>query len=819
MAGPGAERELAAPFVRALIEHSADMVSVISPDGTLLFHYPPSVLGYAEGENFGRGIFDFLHPDDVAEALERFARVLEEPGPSEMFECRLRAADGTWRWMEVVGNNRTDDPAIGGIVINCHDISERKNVIEALGQSEQRFRALVQHSTDIIAVISADARLLYASPSAEALLGYPDGTLVGIDAMDLVHPDDHEIALIELAGVIEHPETHPKLELRVKHASGAFINVEYVATNRLDDPSVLGIVLNGRDVTDRRRAADIERAQNARFRALVQHGSDIIIVLDGDGQVQYVSPSVEHIMGYQPEEVIEGAGMAMVHPDDADPLRAHYAAVLATPGYHGPYLLRSRHADGSWRWLEVVHTNLLDDPAVHGVVLNFRDVTERKEVEDQLAHQALHDSLTGLPNRVLLADRLDHALARAERDRSNVGVLFMDLDRFKLVNDTRGHVAGDALLQAVARRLLEVTRTSDTVARFGGDEFVVIHEDIEHMGELTEFGSRLCEKLAEPFEVDGAVVHATVSVGLALGHPGCSAEVLLRDADAAMYHAKERGGGVVVAFDESIRERAQTRFETERELRSAIDHNELALAYQPVIDMETGRILSVEALLRWEHSEKGTILPGSFIELAEETGLILPIGLFVLDEATRQLAKWRAVDPELEVSINVSAVQLRDDAFVSSVAEALDAAHVPADALNLEITESLLIEDTSACLDRLEALKGLGVRLTVDDFGTRYSSLSYLTRLPFDGLKIDRSFVHRLGADRRGTAIASAIVAMADALGLSAVAEGVETPEERQQLLELGCHNAQGFLFARPARADVATAWIECGSLPVGQPG
>lgn len=812
-AAPGAE--LDTPFVRALFEHSADMVSVIAPDGTLLFHYPPTVLGYFGGENFGRGIFDFLHPDDVPAALERFSNALEGEGPTEPFECRVKAADGTWRWMEVVGNNRADDPSIGGLVINCHDISSRKSVIEALRHSEERFRSLVQHSTDIIAVISADARLLYASPSTEALLGYPDGSLIELDAFELIHPDDQEIAFVTLAGALEDADSHPKLELRVKHADGSWRNVEYVASNRLDDPSVMGVVLNGRDVTERRRAADIEREQNARFRALVQHGSDIIVVLDHEGSVQYVSESVVHIMGYQPDEVIEGAGLTMVHPDDVGPLSAHYAAVLATPGYHGPYQLRSKHADGSWRWLEVVHTNLLDDPAVQGVVLNFRDVTERKEVEDQLAHQALHDSLTGLPNRVLLADRLDHALTRAERDHSHVGVMFMDLDRFKLVNDTRGHVAGDALLQAVAQRLLMVTRISDTVARFGGDEFVVVDENIEDMDELIELGTRLCETMSAPYEVDGAELRATISVGVAIGHPGCSAEVLLRDADAAMYNAKERGGGVVVAFDDSIRERAQTRFETERALHGAVDREEFGLVYQPVVDLESGRICSMEALVRWDHPEQGTILPGNFIDLAEETGLIVPMGRFVLDRATEQLAEWRAIDPELEVSINVSAVQLTDAAFVDRVREAICASSIEPDALNLEITESLLIEDTSAYVNRLEALKEIGVQLTVDDFGTRYSSLSYLNRLPFDGLKIDRSFVHQLGTQRRGTAIASAIVAMAEALGISVVAEGVETEEERRQLLALGCTYAQGFLFAKPARADTATGWVEAGAIPL----
>jgi diguanylate cyclase (GGDEF)-like protein/PAS domain S-box-containing protein len=652
--------DIDASFVRALIENSADIVSVLAADGTLLFHYPPTVLGYQEGENFGRQIFDFVHPDDVSLAVERFAQALNGPGATEPFECRVRAADGSWRWMEIIGKNLLDDPVVRGVVINGHDISRRKAVLEELRISEQRFRSLVQHSTDIIAVMQDDGTLVYASPATESVLGYEVGALIGTNAFDLVHPDDLSVAAETFAYVLENPDAHPRLELRVAHADGSWRNIEYSASNRLADPSVRGVVLNSRDVTDRRHAEEVERERHVWFRSLVQHGSDIIVVVDAQGRVQYVSPSVEHIMGYYLDELLNGISFDFVHPDDLTPLATHFAAVLATPGYHGPYELRARHADGSWRWLEVVHTNQLDDPAVRGVVLNFRDVSERKEVEEQLAHQALHDSLTALPNRVLLTDRLDQAIARARRDAAAIGVVFLDLDRFKLVNDTRGHAMGDGLLVAVGRRLRDATRASDTVARFGGDEFVVVYEEVKDVDELVELGENLRKTLAEPFQVDGAELYVTISVGVSLGEPGCSAEGLLRDADAAMYSAKERGGNTVVAFDESIRLRAHSKFETERALRSAVEHEHLDVVYQPVVQLTTGRIVAMEALLRWHHPEYGTVDPGEFIGLAEETGLIVPIGARVLGDACRQLAEWHATAPELEVSVNVSAVQLRD---------------------------------------------------------------------------------------------------------------------------------------------------------------
>ena len=803
-------------FVRALIEHSADIVSVVAADGTLLFHYPPSVLGYEEGENFGRGIFEFLHPDDVDTAVERFARALAEPGVTEPFECRVRAADGSWRWLEVVGNNLVDDPTVRGVVINGHDISRRKEALAALSQSEERFRALVQHSTDIIAVIDAAATLLYASPATETVLGYPEGALIGSNALDLVHPDDTEIAVITLAQIVEDPTVHPRLELRIHHADGSWRHIEYSASNLLDDPSVRGIVLNSREVTDRRRAEEIERERHQWFRSLVQHGSDIIVVVEADATVQYVSPSATHVMGWDPAAMVGTTGGAYVHPEDLDALSDHFLVVLTTPGQHGPLLFRGKHGDGSWRWLEVVHTNQLDDPAVRGIVLNVRDVTERKEVEAQLAHQALHDSLTGLPNRALLNDRLAHALARAERDSSNVGAIFLDIDRFKLVNDTRGHVAGDALLVAVARRLVEITRASDTVARFGGDEFVVVYEGVASTEELLRRSERLCRALAAPFEVDGVECFVTVSVGFALGHPGAAPDGLLRDADAAMYHAKEQGGGTVEAFAESIRRRAHERFETERALHSALERDELAVVYQPIVDLESGRIVAAEALLRWDHPERGRIAPSDFIEFAEETGLIVPIGAEVLRTACAQVAAWRRMPGgrDLVISVNVSAVQLRSPALTDHVKDAIATAGIPADALTLEITESLLLEDTTACLDALTALKDVGVALSVDDFGTRYSSLGYLNRMPLDCLKVDRMFVARLGMHHRDNAIVAAIVAMADSLDLAVVAEGVETCDQRTQLLELGCSYGQGFVFAMPAPAEELSRLLGIGTLP-----
>lgn len=811
LAGDGEVR-----FLRALVEHSTDMVSIIGADGSLMFHYPPALLGYTEGQNVGESVFDFIHPDDLPAALEHFASALATPGLGDPFECRILGADGAWHWIELIGTNLLDDPVIEGVVVNGRDITKRRDAEEALRKSGARFKALVQHASELMLVWDAGGAITYASPATlRFAMGHvpddPDDDVQHI-SMYMATEDRNRVTklVIELSA---RPAASERFVAKFRRHDGEYRSLEIIVTNLIDDPDIHGIVANGRDITDQLEFQEALGQSEEWFRSLVQHGSDIVAVLDADGRVRYVSPSIQNVLGYDPPSLIDGIGFEFVHRGDLSRLVKHFAVVLATHGHHGAVEMRARHADGTWRWLEVGYTNQLDNPAVAGVVLNFRDVTERRHMADELAHQAVHDSLTGLPNRVLLSDRLEQALTRAARDVSTVGVVFLDLDRFKLVNDTRGHVAGDSLLVAVARRLRSATRAQDTVARFGGDEFVVVYEDVTGIDGLVDRARRLCDMLAVPFVIDGHEVYATISVGVAVGHTGASVEDLLRDADAAMYHAKERGGGTVEVFDESIRLRAHTRYETERALRGALERDEFALVYQPLIEIASGRLIGMEALLRWDHPVRGTIGPGLFIELAEETGLIVAIGAQTLDRACRKLAEWRTLPgaEELGMSVNVSAVQLRDQDLPGHVASALQLVGLPPDALTLEITESLLIEDTTACLDGLNALNELGVRLVVDDFGTGYSSLGYLNRMHIDGLKIDQTFVQRLGEQPRDTAIISAIIAMADALGLSVVAEGIETADQATRLMDLGCQFGQGFRFAVPLRPDDAMLVVAAG--------
>ncbi len=447
------------------------------------------------------------------------------------------------------------------------------------------------------------------------------------------------------------------------------------------------------------------------------------------------------------------------------------------------------------------------------------DALERQATEDRMRHRALHDALTGLPNRVLFLDRLDQALSRQRRSKSAAAVLFLDLDHFKLVNDSLGHQVGDELLAAVAPRIKQAVRMSDTVARFGGDEFGILLEDVSGDREAVDTAQRIAAVFTRPFVLAGREHFVTTSIGIAIARGGEHAEELIRDADAAMYRAKEHGRARYELFDEVMRGRAIARLRVENDLRRALERDELRLDYQPVVTLHGHQIVQVEALLRWDHPERGVVSPGDFIPVAEENGLIEPIGRWVLEQACRQAALWHRDRPDerpVSVSVNLSTIQVAKRGLADAVAEVLATTHLPAHCLSLEITESAMLRDVATLADALHALGALGLRIVLDDFGTGSSSLGYLTHLPLDAIKIDRSFVDGLGRDRRATAITQAIVAMAQALSLQVIGEGVETEEQAEALSALGCQLAQGFLFAPPVAPteiehmfDGGSGWLE----------
>ncbi|HUP86793.1 MAG TPA: EAL domain-containing protein [Acidimicrobiales bacterium] len=563
-----------------------------------------------------------------------------------------------------------------------------------------------------------------------------------------------------------------------------------------------------------RRDADSASAQVAnqeRFRSLVQHSSDVITVTDAAGSIIYQSPSVTPVFGYDADEMVGTELQRLVHPDDVRPV---IAALVETARVSGAERIecRVRHADGTWRHVESAVSARLDDPTVRGIVLNSRDITERKELEEQLAHQAFHDSLTGLANRALFRNRIEHALARTRRQPRPIAVLLLDLDGFKTINDSLGHAFGDTVLVAVAERLREHLRPSDTACRLGGDEFAILAEDLTEGGGAAAVAERILHALRIPFVVEDKELVLTPSIGYTVaGAEQTDADDLLRNADVAMYTAKGRGRNRCELFQPSMHQAMLDRMDLEADLRRAIDGGEFVLNYQPTVALATGWISGVEALLRWPSPGRGMVPPSVFIPVAEDTGLIVKLGAWVLEEACRQAVAWKeafGADAPRTMNVNLSARQLQDDDLVASVAAILERTGVRPEHVVLEITESAVMADAEAMIARLYELKALGVRLAIDDFGTGYSSMSYLCKFPIDVLKIDRSFVSGVGNDPQKVGIVRTIVELGRILDLQTVAEGIELVEELEELLALECELGQGYWFARPLSVEAAGAML-----------
>ncbi len=561
----------------------------------------------------------------------------------------------------------------------------------------------------------------------------------------------------------------------------------------------LALALEGARLTEEIHAQRSE----ARFASLVQNSSDLITVVGPDATITYQSPSSEHILGYSPSELLGTRFDRLVAQEDAGRLLQLLADGSAyARGDRQVIECTLRDRAGELRQFEVLHTNLLDDEHVRGIVLNARDISERKTFEEQLAHQAFHDPVTNLANRALFVERVRHAIGRARREDRRLGVMFLDIDDFKTINDSLGHGAGDAALIDVAKRLSDSIRSSDTAARFGGDEFVVLLEDLESTDVATEVAERVLEDLRQPLMVAGKELAVRGSIGISImqGSPSVGADELIRDADAAMYIAKRDGKGSFRLFEPEMHAGVLARLELRADLQRGLDSGQFELHYQPIIRLADGRVAGMEALLRWHHPERGLVVPGDFIPFAEETGLIVPIGRWVLREACQMAIEVQRLwtdDPPLYICVNLSVRQLQHSDVIADVRDALEGSGLDPSLLMLEITESMLIEDTEIAIAKLKELRELGVRIAMDDFGTGYSSLSYLSRFPVDVIKMDRSF---LGPEstREAADLSSAVVALGSSLALEVVAEGIEYDDQLNRLRDLGCELGQGFHFAHP---------------------
>lgn len=665
---------------------------------------------------------------------------------------------------------------------------------------------------DPVFVIDGDARLVYASEAGRRVLGWDPDEWVGRSVFDIVHPGDLEMALVSLESV-PGKEIGSPIDIRLRTADDSWRHVEIMGVSLLDDPAIRGIAIIARDTTERRR---FELAANDHdlFRILVHNSGAITMLVDCSGVVTTVSGAFARVLGHDPEVVAGEPLLRWVVDGQRTRVSAALEDACSRPGIT-TFEATLHHRDGRRTVpLEFSAVNLLDDPVVKGLVVTAYDMTPLREVQDSLQFLATHDPLTRLANRNLLVEQLDRALDRATH-RGPVTVFFIDLDRFKPVNDLFGHESGDRLLVEVARRLEGVARSDDTVARLGGDEFVVVAEQVGSLADARAVARRIENELGEPVDLGAGTTQVFASVGFARSDGESTAESLLADADGAMYLVKAERRGDIRRTVVRVSERRAVA----EALVVALREGQLRVHYQPVVELGSDRLLGFEALVRWQHPERGLLHPADFIAVAEEAGLDLPLGRAVLDAACAQLREWRSAgaDEALGISVNMSATQLADPEFPEVVRECLRRNDLPPARICLEITERDALERATRGTQRptnmsLAALRDVGVQLAIDDFGTGYSSLTHLRRFPVDVLKIDRSFVSGLALNRNDASIVRAVVGLARAMEMTAIAEGIEQPEQARLLVEMGCDRGQGYLYGRPRPAEAFTETLLRGA-------
>jgi len=759
------------------------------------------LVGRSVDELTGLAVADISHPDDLEADRTLVVDLVANPGGIVAREKRYIRPDGSVVLVALnVSAVAGPDGKTQYLIAQMVDITQQRAAERALAASERRFRTLASASPAGIFSAAFDGHLLYANDRLAEIYGVPAAEVDALRWLDRVEPASRG-PLMEMAKAVAAGAGPKTMDVPLIPGAGArWVRLNLDAAPGDGGGTFVGTVDDvSAEVEARRELA----AREAEYRVLADHSGDCLSRHDLDGRYLYVSPASEAILGYRPDELLgrTGGELGFIHPEDASAVGELRLEVVEGERATATAAWRILRPDGSVRWLETAVRSVPDaDGDPYQVVAVTRDVSERKDAETRLAYQALHDTLTGLPNRALFEDRLEQALRRADRAAGGVAVLFVDLDRFKLINDSFGHAAGDRLLCDVAARLRGALRPADTIARFGGDELTVLCADVDGEAGARAVARRIARLFDEPFVVEDGEAFLQASIGIALAGEGARPEDLIRDADAAMYRAKDGGRATVEVFDEAMRRDARERVATESALRRAIEREELCIHVQPVVGLGDPRIASFEALVRWEHPERGLVPPGDFIPLAEETGLVVPIGNWVVREVCRTLRRWEddlGVD-HVQCSVNLSVRHLQQPDLVATVEAALAESGVPADRLVLEITESAVMENGSGTVETLAQLKALGVRLALDDFGTGYSSLAHLHRFPLDVLKIDRSFTAALGEDDQGASIAGAIVSLAQALGLVTVAEGIEDVTQARRLETLGCTFGQGFLFARP---------------------
>ena len=673
---------------------------------------------------------------------------------------------------------------------------------ERVEQSEQRYRLLFnQNPLALVAMRRSDGVVLAFNASAEALVGYSATEVLGrpIDAFNFTGADGIIFTRV-VESVVASTAAGTEHELTLYHRDGRALETRTVF-HRVALAGEDALIAHVRDVTDERMSLRARQESDARFRAFFEYAGITIHVLSFDGIILEANPASKELLGFEPHELV-GRPATLLSPEEDVEATRELGRELRS-GIRDSITVERRfyHKDGHLVWGQLT-VSIVHHGGERRMIGMIQDITERKRMEGQLLKQAFQDELTGLANRVLFRDRLRHALERRDRHATKVAVILLDLDGFKRVNDSLGHAVGDELLQIVGRRIASTVRAGETVARLGGDEFALVIEEVGEKDDPQVLADRLLMLLRTPMRVGGREVVVGVSIGIAIAEAGDDEETVLRNADTAMYAAKSSGKACVRRFDPSMHRDAMEWLELESDLRLALDRREFMLEFQPIVHLDTGEVKGFEALVRWQHPVRGYVTPGVFLSVAEETGLIVAIGRWVLVEACMQASRWAFTRGEApSVSVNLAAKQLDSAGLIDDIHAALDVSGLQPSRVILEITESDMMRDPEAALAKLDALKALGVRLAIDDFGTGYSSLSHLQYFPVDELKIDRSFIQRIEDGDREAAFVRTIVSLAQSLSVEVVAEGVEAVGQEQFLHAVGCSAGQGYLYSRPLRA------------------
>jgi diguanylate cyclase (GGDEF)-like protein/PAS domain S-box-containing protein len=779
---------------RSLIEHGADAIVVYDRAMQVSYRSPSAarVTGYADEERVGRGFHDIVLAQDLPAVRSSIDAALRQPGRPQPLRCRYRHKDGSERWLEGALNNLLDAPAVAGMVVNFRDVTDRVRAEYELERREEALRVVAQTSPDGIVRFDRELRCMFVNEAIVKSMGRPREWFVGRSVHDQESQAFASILDPALRAVLGSGETRT-VEYGYDTPRGRRLYQARLAPERNPAGEVVSVVAISRDITQQRLAEDRIRESEERLRRIVEATPAPLLLVTESGEVVFANPAAGHVLGRDPAGLSgEPLGLPLTDGRAAD-------VELALPSGE----LRS--AEIRFARTELGGRALL--------VVSLHDLSERKRYEAQIEHLATHDGLTGLPNRALLRDRVEQAVVHARRSRGSAALMFVDLDQFKLVNDSWGHLIGDALLLEVGRRLSRAVREGDTVARLGGDEFVLLLSDLGAAGDAAVVARKIAAALEEPLRIEGRDLRVSASIGISV-YPGDGDDLdsLLQCADAAMYRAKEAGRNGYQYYSAEMSAAARVRVETEAGLRQALERGELRLHYQPQVGLATGEIRGFEALLRWVHPAKGMVSPASFIPVAEDSGLIVPIGEWALGEACRQAQSWSAAGlGRLKVAVNLSARQFWRSSVTEAVRRALGESGLPAEQLEVEITESVVARDLEQVMLTLEQLRRMGVTVAIDDFGTGYSSLAYLRALPIQKLKIDKSFIQNIPADAEASALAAEIVRLAHALSLQVVAEGVETAEQAAFLRAAGCEAMQGFLFARPAPGDECAALLRSG--------